>query len=85
MGACARKPIVPQNNNVWDVNPANFIDKLGDICCICHEEFTSDFCFAQCCKHFFHVKCLKEYHLHCKNNEQKILCPLCRTNTKSLV
>ena len=85
MGACIKKPVAPEPPPEWKINPLKFIEKLDDICLLCHEEFDRDFCFAKCCGYFYHTDCMEKYHKYCKSQNKKILCPTCRIPMKSVV
>jgi len=55
MGACIKKPVAPEPPQEWQTNPLKFIEKLDDVCLLCHEEFDRDFCFAKCCGYFINI------------------------------
>lgn len=82
MGSCFKKHTQPIE---WNINPVNFSDNLDDICCFCHEDFNAKLYFSECCNHFFHHKCVVEYHRYCKLTGKSVKCPLCLTISKSLV
>jgi hypothetical protein len=85
MGACMKKSSVKESPQEWQTNPLKFIEKLDDVCLLCHEEFDRDFCFAKCCGYFYHTDCMEKYHKYCKAQNKKILCPTCRIPMKSVV
>jgi len=86
MGQCARKQqVIPVPPTEWQTNPLKFIEKLNDICSICHGDFDREICFTKCCNGFFHQNCMFEYHEFMKSKKRIPTCPHCRANMKSLV
>ncbi len=86
MGQCARKQkVLSTPPTEWQTNPLKFVEKLNDICSICHEDFDRELCFTKCCNGFFHRDCIIEYHKFMKNKKRIPTCPHCRSNMNSLV
>ena len=57
----------------------NIYPKLNDKCIFCLERIDNDYCYVYCnkCLGIFHKKCMDEWII---NNNQEIICPLCRNN-----
>ncbi len=86
MGQCSGKQrVLPSPPTEWQTNPLKFIDKLDDVCSICHEEFNKELCFTNCCNSLFHQDCMIKYHEFMKSKRRIPTCPHCRDNMKSLI